>query len=448
MRESVTRLFHERPRAGLARMRRGPLMRVFAVLLVAIGMGFGGFVAGYQAMGSQRHEDLEDLEHYDTLIDVYDLIREYYVDSANVTDDDLIYGAARGMMEAVNDPGHTVFFDPAEAESINESRASEFVGIGVSIDTEVAPPQVIEPFPDSPALEAGILPGDEILSVDGVPWDLLPNIDDFLNLISGDEGTDVQIVLRHVGETEPYTVTITRAPIPNITVTWVMLPENVMWLRLSAFNDTTGQEMIEALEAGKEQGAEALILDLRGNSGGLVEQELLVESQFLEVGDVAYISVDADGNETPQLIPEEIELSTGETYDLTEGAWRDEPMVVLIDGNTASAGESTAGSLAGNDRALTIGETTYGLGTTVYQFDLDDGSMAQVSFEFWTTPDGINIWRVGLDPLIEVVNEPGAQLLFPTMYPDHEIPEDEFFESEDAQLLVGYEEVMKLIDGD
>ena len=117
-------------------------------------------------------------------------------------------------------------------------------------------------------------------------------------------------------------------------------------------------------------------------------------------------------------------------------------------GNTASAGESVAGSLAGNDRAVTIGETTYGLGTTVYTFDLDDGSSARVSFEFWTTPDGINIWRVGLDPLIEVVNEPGAQLLFPTMYPDHEIPEDEFFASEDTQLMTGFEEVLKLVDGE
>jgi carboxyl-terminal processing protease len=341
-----------------------------------------------------------------------------------------------------------VFLDPEQTEASNEARSSDFVGIGVSIDTQTLPPRIIEPYPNSPALAAGILPGDELLAVDGVPWDLLPEIDTFLDLIGGDEGTDVEITLRHVDEIEPYTVTITRATIDNVTVTWVMLPENVLWLRISAFNDGTGQEMIAAIEEAKDLGAEAMILDLRGNSGGLVEQEILVEAQFLDVGDVAYIDVDAEGNETPVEIPEEIELSTGETMDLTEGAWRDEPVVVLIDGNTASAGESTAGSLAGNDRAVTIGETTAGLGTTVWTFDLDDGSSAHVSFAYWTTPDGINIWRVGLEPLIEVANEPGAQLLFPTMYPDHEIPEDEFYASEDEQLMTGFEEVLKLVDED
>jgi carboxyl-terminal processing protease len=446
MSETLARLYSGRLRAGMTRIRRGPIVRVMLVMLVALGMGIGGFAAGYQAMGSQRHEELEDLENYQTLIDVYDLIREYYVDSDNVTDDELIYGAASGMMEAVNDPGHTVFLDPEQTEASNEARSSDFVGIGVSIDTQTLPPRIIEPYPNSPALAAGILPGDELLAVDGVPWDLLPEIDTFLDLIGGDEGTDVEITLRHVDEIEPYTVTITRATIDNVTVTWVMLPENVLWLRISAFNDGTGQEMIAAIEEAKDLGAEAMILDLRGNSGGLVEQEILVEAQFLDVGDVAYIDVDAEGNETPVEIPEEIELSTGETMDLTEGAWRDEPVVVLIDGNTASAGESTAGSLAGNDRAVTIGETTVGLGTTVWTFDLDDGSSAHVSFAYWTTPDGINIWRVGLEPLIEVANEPGAQLLFPTMYPDHEIPEDEFYASEDEQLMTGFEEVLKLVD--
>src|SRR5690348_5700483 len=127
MNERLARLYRGRVAAGVTRAGRGPVMRVVLVMLVALGMGLGGFVAGYQAMGSQRHEELEDLEHYETLVDVYDLIRDYYVDSDNVTDDDLIYGAARGMMDAVNDPGHTVFFDPAEAAAQEEARGSEFV---------------------------------------------------------------------------------------------------------------------------------------------------------------------------------------------------------------------------------------------------------------------------------------------------------------------------------
>ncbi|HYI24069.1 MAG TPA: S41 family peptidase, partial [Thermomicrobiales bacterium] len=398
--------------------------------------------------GSQRHEEFEDLENYDTLVEVYDIFREYYVDNENVSDDDLIYGAARGMMEAVDDPGHTAFFDPEEEQERAESRASEFVGIGVRIDVETLPPTVIEPFADSPALEAGILPGDEILAVDGVPWDLLPEIDDFLDLISGDEGTEVVIQLRHVNEVEPYEVTITRAPIPNVTVTWVMLPDDIVWLRISAFNEGTGQELIAALQEAKALGAEGLILDLRGNAGGLVVEELHVEAQFMEPGTVAFIGVDADGEETPFLIPEELELTTGETVDLAEGEWREQPMVVLIDENTASAGESVSGSLAGNDRTITIGETTVGLGTTVYQFPLDDGSMVQVSFEIWLTPDGISIWRTGLDPIVQVSNEPDAQLLFPAMYADQVIPDDEFAQTEDAQLLAGYEDVMEQMEED
>lgn len=419
---------------GSKRLARRAISSVMLVLLVGILTGAGGFVAGYQVLSSQRHEDLEDLENYETLIEVYDLIREQYVASDNVTDDELIYGAAKGMVEALGDEDHSVFLTPDEVEEREESRASGYVGIGIYIDIEVIPPRVIEPVPNSPALEAGILPGDEILAVDGVPYDLLDTTDDFLNLISGEEGTDVVIELRHLGEADSYTVTITRAQIANVTVSWAMLPDNVMWLRVRAFNEGTGDEVIAALQEGKAAGAEAVVLDLRDNGGGLIVEEMLVQGQFLEAGTTAFIGQDRDGN----TIDYEI--------DAEEGEWREGPLVVLINGRTVSAAESTAASLAANDRAITIGETTFGTGTSLATFDLDDGSNLVLGVELWLTPDGESIWLEGLDPMIEVVNDPGAMMMYPQMYEVQEITEDLFAASDDAQLTAGHEEVLSQLN--
>ena len=334
------------------------------------------------------------------------------------------------MVEALGDEDHSVFLTPDEVEEREESQASGYVGIGIYIDTQVIPPRVIEPVPNSPALAAGLLPGDEILAVDGVPYDLLETTDDFLDLISGEEGTDVVLELRHLGEADSYIVTITRARIANVTVSWTMLPDNVMWLRVRAFNDGTGDEVIAALQQGKAAGAEAVVLDLRDNGGGLIVEELLVQGQFLEEGTTAFIGQDRDGN----TIEYEIDAEDGE--------WREGPLVVLINGGSVSAAESTAASLAANDRAITIGETTFGTGTSLATFDLDDGSNLVLGVELWLTPDGESIWMEGLDPMIEVVNEPGAMMMYPQMYDDQEISEDLFAASEDAQLIAGHEDAV------
>ncbi len=415
-----TRNVHRMPRS---------LVRIVLVVTVAMTMGMGGFFAGYHAMGSQRHDDLEDLERFETLAEVYDLIRTDYVISDDITDEQLIYGAAKGMVEALGDEGHSVFMDPSDVERYEQSRSEGFVGIGVRIDTEAGPPRVTEPMAGSPALAAGILPGDEILSVDGVPWDFLGDIETYLNLIAGEEGTDVVLVLRHLGEDEPFTITITRELISNITVTWAMLPENVLWLRISGFNDGTGEEVKAALRTGKRLGAESVILDLRNNGGGLIREEMIVQGQFMDAGTIGFIGLDADGNEFP--------------YELTEeqGEWRDGPLVVLINEASASAAESVAASLADNGRAVTIGQTTFGTGTSLATYELNDGSLLMLGVELWLTPKGDSIWLEGLDPMIEVENDPEAMQVFPQLFEGNELTDAEFDALEDSQLLFAYGEL-------
>jgi carboxyl-terminal processing protease len=402
-------------------------MVLLTMFMLGAGMGVERFLVAESAVGSQQRDELADLESFETLEQVYAYIREYYVLSDDISDEELIWGAASGMMDALGDEGHSVFLNPTEAEEYRESQSGEFVGIGIRSDTTVSPPQVVFPYEGSPAFEAGLMPKDEILAVDGVPYTEFTDGRAFLDTIAGDEGTDVELELRHQGDVDSYTVTITRSTIKINTVSWAMLPDNVMWIRISSFEEGTGADFEQALIDGKEAGAESLLFDLRGNPGGLIVEELSVISEFLEPGSIVAYDHDYTGEETER------------TVDEPEGEWREGPVVILIDRDTVSAAEVTASALVENDRAIAVGETTFGTGTSIMPIDLPDGSMIMMGYLYRLTPDGNDIWHVGFDPNIQIINEPGVGMSLPYLY-DGELDEEAILATNDDQLIVGFYE--------
>ncbi len=336
-------------------------------------------------------------------------------------------------MDALGDENHSMFLDPEEAENQNAARDGNLVGVGIRVDDSVSPPRIIVPVQDSPALEAGILPGDEILGVDGVSTSGLENTSDILDMIVGEEGTDVTLEVRHLESTESEEITITRALITTDTLSWAMLPDNVMWVRIAAFNEGTSADLERVLRRGARLGAEGVVLDLRSNPGGLIVEEIAVANQLLPEGSIVFQEQYANGD---------IEIvRTTET----DGEWQEQPLVVLINGESVSAAEVTAASLAENDRAVTIGQTTFGTGTTIMPMALDDGSMVRIGVSMWLTPDGNVIWHQGLPPMVEVANDLHVPISLPYSYDDNEVSSEELAAIEDDQLLTGYEEVIDVI---
>ena len=419
---------------GLQRHARSVVMA--AMLLVAFGAGVGAdrLVLLYSPVwGAQQITDLQDLDEFTILAETYEIIRDNYVLSDDITDEQLIHGAATGMVDALGDEGHSRFMDPEQTEQYLQTRSGEYVGIGISVDTQVTPPRVIMPYEGSPAFAAGIQQGDLILAIDGAPVEEFDDMTQFVNLIGGDEGTDVTIELQHEGDIESYTVTITRARIELDPVSWAMMPNGVFWVRLNSFNTGASEGLAEALQAAIDLGAQGVILDLRANPGGLENEAIAVGTQFQPDGTVLYQVQDVEGE------VDEVQ-AVGDN-----GLWQSGPLVVLINGDSASASEVFSSGIQDNERGLLIGETTFGTGTVITGFDVSDGSMVMVGIELWLTADGNVIWHRGVDPDIAVENEPGVPISLPFTFENQEVTDEQLATMEDTQLRTAFQEITAII---
>lgn len=402
-------------------------MSAMVVMAMIVGMGLDRVlietgIAQTSLTGSPEFETLEE---------TYELIREHYVLEDEISDEDLIYGAAEGMVDALGDTGHSTFLTPSEAVSWEQSSSGELIGIGVTVDTSGVLPVVIAPMQNSPAIEAGILPGDTIVAIDG---ESIEGMDpsEAVDMIRGEEGTDVTLGLIHVGEEESYEVTITRAHIDINPVSWVMLPGDIMWLQLDQFSRGATDEVQAAIRQGQEQGMTGLIFDLRGNGGGLVVEALGVASQFLPDSTPLFQRVDADGN-----------LSVVETVG-SNGVYLEGDMVVLVDGNSASSAEIVASAIQDAGRAELYGETTFGVGTVLLPFELEDGSMVVLGTELLLTGRGDQLFQVGVEPANPVelgLNQTFTYLPIENVDGDQEMTTPEFIALEDDQIHAAYEAI-------
>ena len=401
--------------------RRGGALRLLVFVAVLVATAAGAFYVGRsQSPATLGERDQESLDLY---AEALDTVRDDYVDQGAIDPEKLTYGAIEGMLDTLGDEGHTRFLSPEEREQNQEGLSGTYVGIGVQLEAREDDVVVTAPIEGSPAEKAGVESGDVVVGVDGQSV-RDEEISGIVSKVKGPEGTMVELTVSRNGTERVFE--LRREEIDSPVVTWARVPgTDVAHVRLSSFSDDAAEEMRTAFEEARAAGAGRYILDLRDNPGGRLDQAVEVAGFFLEPGSVAYVRKDASGER------QEIEVEG------TPGLL-DAPLVVLVNKGSASSSEIVAGALRDNDRATVVGQTTFGTGTVLAEFELEDGSSILLGVAEWLTPDGDFIRDTGIEPDVKVEQGEGDEPVSPTDL--REISREEAFER-DAQLREAFEEL-------
>jgi carboxyl-terminal processing protease len=312
----------------------------------------------------------------------WDLVHQNYVDQP-VDNTKLVQGAISGMMAALGD-AHTGYSTPQEATDLNNALAGSYDGIGAYVDTKGTYITITKTIPGYPAEKAGLLTGDQIIAVDGV--DVTGMDPDVVRLtkVLGQAGTSVTLTISRTGVDKPLEVTLTRAHIVIPSVTSKMLDHNLGYIQIADFGATTADDFHKQLSALIAQKPSGIVLDLRDNGGGYLDAAIAVASEFIDHG-VIVSEQYGDGTKTPHPA-------------ISGGLATSIPLVVLVNGNTASASEIVSGAIQDDGRGKLLGVTTYGKGTVQNYFPLSDGGLARITIARWLTPNGNTIDKKGLTP--------------------------------------------------
>jgi carboxyl-terminal processing protease len=328
-----------------------------------------------------------------TLAEVLERVERDYVNPRD--DHELLQAAIRGMVASL-DP-YSAYLDGEEYNEIKISSSGEYSGVGLEVSMEDDQVVVIAPFDGSPAAQAGIHSGDVIVMIDGVPVNT-NNLSDTIGRMRGKEGTSVRIGIERDGSAEPLQFTVKRQRVELHSVRWELPQAGYGYVRIAQFSDSTGGELTDALRAlRKRNGArlQGLVLDLRDNPGGVLEAAVAVADAFIDKG----VIVTAKGRTPDSKF--EMDATPG---DELAGA----PIVVLVNGGSASAAEIVAGALKDNHRATLMGRTTFGKGSVQTIMPLSGDTALKLTTSLYYTPSGVSINHKGITPDIELKRELSA----------------------------------------
>lgn len=386
-----------------------PILVVVVTLVLLAGTCAGGFLAGvalapkvttdsnnpiFQNAGSTPvapgNSPGSTEELFVPFWEAWDIVHEQYVDQP-VNDEALMQGAIRGMMDALGDQ-HSSYMDPAQYSDA-QAPLEGYSGIGAWVNTEGEYLTIIEPMKGSPAEKAGLQAGDQIIAIDGE--DMTGVAAEVARLkVLGESGTEVVLTVVREGEEQPFDVTVTRAEITIPSVEYEMLDNDIAYVHLLTFSDSSTEELHAALEELMAQEPKGLIFDLRNNSGGYLLTSVDVASEFIKEGLITY---------------EEYGDGTRDEYEANgDGIAIEIPMVVLVNEWSASASELVAGALQDYGRAQLVGVTTFGKGSVQNWIPLsNDEGAVRVTIARWYTPKGRNISEMGLTPdvVVEITEE-------------------------------------------
>jgi len=353
---------------------------IFGVFLIGVLIGSGQ----YQKVSALSNTTFEDLKLFS---DVIHIVQKDYVEETKSKD--LIYGAIKGMLETL-DP-HSSFMPPSMFKEMQEETKGRFEGLGIEITIKEGVLAVVSPIEDTPAFKAGILAGDQILKIDGESTKNFTLMDSVKRL-RGPKGTKVTITIMREGFTKPRDFTLVRDVIPIRSVRHELLDKHYGYIRISQFQDKTDSDFEKAMKALEEESKgtlRGLILDLRNNPGGLLDQAVKISDRFIESGII--VSIDGRREEVKQKWPAH-----------PEGTITGYPLVVLVNGGSASGAEIVAGAIQDHGRGILVGTQTFGKGSVQTIIPLKDGSGLRLTTARYFTPNGRSIQAKGIVPDIIV----------------------------------------------
>jgi carboxyl-terminal processing protease len=398
------------------------------LFLLGSGVGYQVGRSNWQGISRTPPDDLG--KTFEPFWETWNLVQKHYVDQSAAQNQHLTQGAIKGLLESLGDTGHTIYLTREEYEHYVASMKGEGRGIGVRLTLQKRLPKVMETFSDSPARAAGLRAGDVVDQIDGTNVIGLPIAKIVGMLRSGPAGSIVHLRILRGEDNQPRDYYVARGHEKAPSVVWQALPgTSLMHVGIRQFDARTLGLLRTAVQVAQQDGLKGLILDLRGCSGGLVDEALAVTSEFLKEGTIVQ-EQDSEGNR--------------KAHSVKPGGHATEiPMCVLINEKTASSAELMAGALKDHGRATMVGARTAGMGTMLHPFKLNDGSVVFLAIAEWLTPNGHRIWHRGITPDLEVELPDGVDLLLPALETD--LDSANLFKCRDKQLLKAIEVIQEQI---
>lgn len=367
--------------------------KIGIICLALIGsfiLGFGtasnvssGWI-GKQLTSARLGKAKPDGVNFDLFWQTWNQVHQDFV--GPVDDQQLLYGAIRGMVSGLDDP-YTVFFDPDEAKRFNEDVQGKFYGIGIEIGVRNKALTVIAPLDDSPAARAGLKSGDVVVQIDGKDTSDM-TLNDAVSKIRGDRGSTVKLTIMQKDTTELKDFSIVRDLIQVKSVKYEVKAGNIGYVRISQFSEDTTDLVNKALNDLKLRQVKGIILDLRNNPGGYLQSAQNIGGMFISRG-VVVSEQGKDGKKS-------------DLFTVADPIVPDLPLVVLVNSGSASASEIVAGAIQDRGRGKLVGEKTFGKGSVQNIKDLPGGSSLKVTIAQWLTPNGRMINKLGIAPDVEV----------------------------------------------
>lgn len=339
--------------------------------------------AGFQvrAFAQDRYADLQNFSK------VLNLIQQYYVEEANTKK--LVYGAIKGMLREL-DP-HTNFMPPEMFKDFETETSGEFGGLGIEISIQNGILTIISPIEDAPAWEAGIKAGDKVVAVDGTSTKGMTLVE-ASQLMRGKRGTRTVLRVVREGEEKPRDIAVVRGSVKIRSVKYTDLGQGYAYVKITSFIENTAKDLQKVIEKHSKDNKDkvsGLLIDMRRNPGGLLEQAIKVSDMFLKEGTIVS-TIGRNKND------KEVAVAS------KKGIYTDFPIVILVNEYTASASEIVSGALQDNKRALIVGQRTFGKGSVQSVIKLGDGSGLKLTVARYYTPKGVSIQAEGIHPDIEI----------------------------------------------